>query len=110
MRADVRHAVQAIVCVAREEQGFREDAWQEGHRPHLPGHLQLVGIAHQLPAAREDPFCLQAKDTRVGIDTRRQGVRVANVVGDGEHRQIERVGIRHSSLLRLIVAAFKAQH
>jgi hypothetical protein len=73
VRANVAEDVQVIVEVPGDQQGFVQATFQERLGLHRTGRFEVVGIAHELPASREDALPGQFK--KRGILVERGGQR-----------------------------------
>jgi hypothetical protein len=66
--ADVRHAVQLALRVAREQERFVDAAREQLEGEHRSGPRGALGAVDELPAAREDALAHALEDRGVAIE------------------------------------------
>src|SRR5438132_4687138 len=93
--ADIRHAVELVFLVARQEEGLIERARQQREGMHLPGDLHEVVVPGVVPRPREETLPLQPEDLGIRVHTSGKGSRDADVRIYLEKR------IAHSGVCRL---------
>jgi hypothetical protein len=71
MGAHVRHAVDLVFQVSRQQEWLVESARQQCERMHLTGDLHEVVVTGVVPRAREETVALESEDLGVGVHARR---------------------------------------